>query len=153
MKAIDRFEAKAERIPFSGCWIWVGARAHPAGYGHFWMCGRNELSHRASWRLYRGDIPTGTHVCHSCDVPACVNPSHLFLGDAKTNSDDKLSKGRHSRGVTCGKSKLNAEQVLAIFNSKDSWSETARKFGVERSRVAKIKGGWLWSSVTGRIRA
>jgi len=41
------------------------------------------LVHRLAWRLYRGPIPVGLGVLHSCDVPACVNPAHLFLERTK----------------------------------------------------------------------
>lgn len=78
-----------------GCWEWMGYR-DPRGYGRLsrsaWSSPR--LAHRYSWELTLGEIPDGLYVCHHCDNPPCVNPDHLFVGTARDNNDDKLSKGR-----------------------------------------------------------
>jgi hypothetical protein len=33
-------------------------------------------------------------VLHKCDVPRCVNPSHLYFGDYADNAKDRESRGR-----------------------------------------------------------
>lgn len=82
-----------------GCWIWTGAR-HPFGYGVMNVAEpplrcRYVRAHRFSWELVNGPIPVGLCVLHTCDVPACVNPAHLFLGTKKDNTADMTKKGRH----------------------------------------------------------
>ena len=93
---LQRFEAKFERIPFSGCWIWTAGIFEKRGYGAF--AHPEQLAHRVAWTFYRGTIPEGAHVLHSCDTPACVNPDHLFLGDQVANMSDKVRKGRQAKG-------------------------------------------------------
>lgn len=95
---ISRFETKYVRIPESGCWLWTGTAGR---YGKFGMTpGQNPIdAHRASWLLYRGEIPAGFRVCHHCDVTLCVNPDHLFIGTAKENTRDMMRKGRHRFGT------------------------------------------------------
>ena len=75
------------------CWFWTGG-LNNYGYGLLSVSDRRELSHRLSWTMHFGPIPQGLCVLHHCDVPACVNPSHLFLGDNLDNIRDRHSKGR-----------------------------------------------------------
>ena len=74
----------------NGCWIWNLAK-YKTGYGRF---GHHEYAHRISYAAFVGEILEGMHVLHQCDVPACVNPGHLFLGDDQDNCADMIRKGR-----------------------------------------------------------
>src|SRR5687767_13733785 len=96
---VDRFWARVKRSDTTSCWLVQGRSKSPAGHVHFhdeegWRGG----AHRYSWRLHRGPIPDGMVVCHTCDVPACVNPDHLFLGTQWDNVRDSRLKG-HRRGM------------------------------------------------------
>src|SRR4051812_35565283 len=60
-----------------GCWLWQGGKTKD-GYGVFWWTGRAFLVHRIAYELDKGEIPPGENILHSCDVPACFNPGHLY---------------------------------------------------------------------------
>jgi len=96
---IERFEAKYEPEPTTGCWLWTAGRDR-FGYGQFTFPGNQHvLAHRASYMLFIGPIPDGMCVLHHCDTPPCVNPSHLWLGTNDQNMADMAMKGRaRSRG-------------------------------------------------------
>src|SRR3990167_3308464 len=78
-----------------GCWLWMAAKTH-FGYGQLGSeCGKTKVqAHRVSYKIFKGEIPKGMCVLHSCDVPACVNPEHLWLGTKYENTQDMIKKGR-----------------------------------------------------------
>ena len=57
---------------------------------------RKGYAHRLAWAAANGPVPDGMCVLHSCDVRACINPKHLFLGTNKDNTQDMVTKGRHA---------------------------------------------------------
>lgn len=89
-----RFFQKIQKCD-DGHWLWLGATIH--GYGMLWRDGKNNYAHRVSYELHNGPIAPGMCVCHTCDIPSCVNPEHLFLGTQKDNMIDCKNKGRRKK--------------------------------------------------------
>lgn len=84
---------KRARVKKSGCWHFIGSLSK-TGYGVVGLNGKVIGAHRAAWILTNGEVPDGLFVCHKCDNRRCINPDHLFLGTAKDNTQDMISKGR-----------------------------------------------------------
>ncbi|EMQ96828.1 hypothetical protein [Paeniglutamicibacter gangotriensis] len=97
--AEHRFWSKVIRGPLpEQCWIWVGAIADD-GYGRFYLDGTSVRPHRYSLALdlglAHGQLP---ELMHECDVPLCVNPRHLGMGDRQSNMVDRQRKLRSANG-------------------------------------------------------
>lgn len=130
-----------------GCWEWLGTKCS-AGYGCF-NCNRKKfLAHRESYKKYKGPIPPGMLVRHSCDNPICVNPDHLSIGTYKDNSDDKVERGRQAKGESNGFAKLTEKQVLEMRSlysfRKVTYKDLAKKYGVHLDTVKKAVRGVYW---------
>lgn len=80
------------------CWNWTAGKM-PFGYGTFAIGTperkQNVRAHRYSYELSHGAVPKGLCVLHHCDNPACVRPSHLFVGTQSDNRSDCSKKGRN----------------------------------------------------------
>ena len=109
--------SKIELIPISGCWLWT-ASMMANGYGQLGYKGKNAYAHRVSWILHKGQIDDGLFVLHRCDVRCCVNPAHLFLGSAKDNMHDMISKGRQNFNWKQGKPPGNKGKRSSISREK-----------------------------------
>lgn len=120
------------------CWEWEGGTHPVSGYGLYRIkfLLKSPLTHRVSWTLSNGEIPKEMWVLHDCDNPICVNPNHLYLGNAKNNADDRESRGRGN------KFKLSEDDIAHIKNRKDSsLEELSNTFGVTKATIYKIQSG------------
>jgi hypothetical protein len=144
----DRFNEKWRLNRKTGCWLWRGAH-HVFGYGTIGVGSVKDGSknvrgaHMVSWELHRGPIPKGKHVLHRCDVPACVNPSHLFLGSHADNLKDASIKGRMAR-------KLTAEDIREIRRRRGNGEKIVplgKEFGITHAMVSHIYLRRTWRYV------
>src|SRR3990167_6546252 len=137
----DRFEEKVMPIPWSGCWIWMGGfRSDRPTITDDAPKQRTRTAHRVSDELYKGAIPPGVCVCHTCDVPECVNPNHLWLGTTQENTKDRDNKGRqwHPVGELQGNSKLTWDKVAGIRADTRTGAELAIAYGVSQGSISNI---------------
>lgn len=87
--------------------------------------------HRLAWEEVNGVLPIGMKVLHSCDVPLCCNPAHLFLGSDADNVEDKVNKGRQARGERHGNATLTDAQRLRIRKEYRARNGSAQRLAVE----------------------
>ena len=139
------------KISDSGCWEWQGARRNKNGndyYGSTNIGRKTLLAHRASYELYKGEIPSGLLVCHTCDNHKCVNPEHLFLGTHADNGRDMAQKHRGSNGEKNPNAKLTANKVMEMRFARKMGNipqqGIADIFGVSLKAVSKIVNNKTW---------
>lgn len=124
------------------------------GYGRAYIGnGVEQLAHRLEWERINGSIPKGMCVCHHCDNPGCIRPSHLFLGTHADNMADMKAKGRNrlppppARGHANRLAKLSSQQVREIrkkLTVGETQRSVANRFGVSQSAIAKIAARQTW---------
>jgi hypothetical protein len=158
-KTIKRFWSKVdkngsvpEHMPHLGqCWIWTGCK-NAYGYGKLTIMGVGKAAHRVSCEIANGR--TNGYVCHHCDNPPCVNPSHLFVGSQLDNMRDAKRKNRLAPselirhcGEDNGRSKITIADVLSIrlmIESGEKFVDIADVFNITPGMVGHIAHGSSW---------
>jgi hypothetical protein len=164
----QRFERSHVKLS-CGCWIWLLRTSLKGAGGHQyarWSIGSRTdgsrklvVVHRWIYEQTRGPIPAGHVVCHTCDIPECVNPAHLWLGTVKDNVDDMRAKGRDNyqgptrpyKGPKPWSAKLTEKQVreLRRLFATGKWTKKAlsERYGLHHVTVIGILRGDFWKHV------
>jgi hypothetical protein len=95
--AVDHLrELIANAIP-DDCIEWDRG-SFPDGYGAIVFEVKTTRPHRVAFWIANGRFAE-PFTCHTCDNRICVNPLHLFEGDAFANQGDAKRKGRLVHGA------------------------------------------------------
>lgn len=152
---LRRFSSKVLEPNESGCSLWGGA-LDSKGYGLFaTLRNQADKAHRVAWRMVYGHIPPGMNINHRCDVPPCVEPTHLWLGTQAENMADMAAKGRSRIGRHDGQkgednvtAKLSWERVRAIRQLRETQGLTlaqiAKRFKISISQASNITSYKQW---------
>lgn len=147
----ELFWAKVGPVNKNGCRLWQASFFPQTGYGCFnRMAGgvkRAETAHRMAWLLTNGPIADGLHVCHTCDIRACCNPDHLFLGTPMDNRQDCKRKGRGNHGEKNGRAKRTEKWVMRLRRAQRAgatWAQLSVRFGVSEKEVYQVVSGANW---------
>ena len=138
----EQFWSKVDKT--GECWLWTRGLNND-GYGTFKGMG----AHCYAYTITKGTIPKGMLVCHTCDNPPCVNPSHLWLGTHKENAADAKKKGRLHSGDQKSAAKLSRVQVAEI---RQRWAEgntslrrLGAEYGVSHVAILLLLQGKTWA--------
>lgn len=144
-QAIDRIMEHAMPEPNSGCWLWLGS-IERKGYGHLRFNGRTVYAHRLSLATFKS-LAAGLNALHTCDVPCCVNPDHLYAGTAYENRLDAVCRNRVPTGERHPQAKLTDDIVRAIRKDTRSPAAIARGLGVTVQTIRLVQIGATWRHV------
>ncbi len=150
--SMQRFICEASRKSETGCWEWSLAKG-AGGYGVQYFRGKTHKAHRMSWTVFKGQIPEGVLVCHQCDNPQCVNPSHLFLGSHADNRADAVAKNRVFRPIgvlapACILSERVVRNMRATYASgRVTMKQIAERFRCSVPNVYRIISRQTWKHI------
>lgn len=137
----------------TGCILWTGysQQLTPNYRRPFFSVAtsKSEPAHRVAYKLFRGEIPDGLVVRHTCDDPMCVNPDHLLLGTQRDNMRDMAERGRgrvphRTVGERNPHSKLTEQLVSEIRSSTETRKQIALRLGVSPSTIGAVRQGRNW---------
>jgi hypothetical protein len=129
------------------CWGWI-SNGDPKHYPKFKISkGVGIDAHRLSYQLFKGQIPDGYCVCHTCDNRRCANPSHLFVGTAQDNAVDATRKGRITPPRVAKLLDFQVAQIKRALREGKTHAAIALEFGVSRSTISNIAQGRCWQKV------
>ena len=100
---------------------------YPNGYGAMKVDGKTVGTHRLAYEAFKGPIPDGLLVMHSCDNRRCCNPGHLSVGTHRDNVMDMVRKNRNT-----GPRPVPSDAIPALRNDALSHAECAAALGVSR---------------------
>ncbi len=151
---LERLAANST-VSADNCFLWEGYCEQ--GHGRIGVKGKLYWVHRLAWELLRGPIPEGKWVLHKCIGHGnCWNPEHLYLGDAITNTQDRMDQGRDAdrSGELNGRARLTIEQIKWIREHHQPQSRNglnigriAKMFGVSWSAIQAVTSGKSWHGV------
>lgn len=106
-------------------------------YTEVFYNGDSEKAHRVSYEIFKGK-ELDHYGLHHCDVPACINPDHIYDGTSSDNAADARARNVH----------FNFKNLKGKRNFKKLWKEYKKeliaqaKFNGNVSRgLVKFKTG------------
>lgn len=136
------------KVTDAGCWVWQGA-VQTQGYGLRSYRGKYWRTHRLAYYLWKGDIPKGMDVCHTCDVRLCINPDHLWVGTRSENMLDASYKRKwpHQAAPTCEHGHPRTPENVYMYMGRQ------QKCRVCIRAKMRLKAGWptelAWNAPAG----
>jgi hypothetical protein len=141
-RVLDRVHSRLAENQ-AGCWLWTRGK-NGQGYGMVsWFAdGRKVqvLVHRLMYAVTHGEVPEGILVRHTCDVPACANPSHLVLGGTGDNSRDSWRRTRRVNGLSFA----DAQSIRSDWVAGTSIDAIQSQWSVTRAQASAIIRNRRW---------
>lgn len=120
------------------CWFWIGS-CNSDGYGSIKVNKVTAKAHVLSYELHFGKQEEGVHILHTCDIPQCVRPDHLYTGSHLNNMRDRAARGTMGQQVLrthCPKGhEYNPENTYIGQKTGYRYCKTCRRLVIENRRL------------------
>ncbi len=111
--------------PAGDCLVWLW-NINADGYGTAAFAGHERLAHRQAF-LQSRQRPANRNVLHLCHRPFCMQPSHLYDGSAKENSQDRRIRISGEFHMDLFTKKSEIVQAVAKYRWPSSSTRTAQE--------------------------
>jgi len=130
----------------SGCWLWTRPLLK-SGYGQIRLNYKMYKSHRLSFEIFnKCSVLRPYFICHKCDIKACVNPDHLYIGTIYDNARDACLRGQQIKGEQVNNAVLTEGQVLKIR----ALFSTGKYSKAKLARLYKVSDDCIFGLITRR---
>ena len=136
------------------CIVWPFAVRKSNGYGAhstgtaFRGNKKNHDVHRYVCALAHGVPENEMQAAHKCGNRLCINPQHLYWGDAASNMADAKDHGT-LRGGGRYRQRLFEADIQHIVSSTESLIAMGARFGMDPSYIGKVRRERMRASLNG----
>lgn len=109
--------------------------------------------HRLVAQAFIGNPDNKLYVNHIDGNKLNNNASNLEWCTPKENTDHYINSCKEYNGNNNFGIKLKADQVIAIYNSRESHTVLSEKYNVSTKAISNIRTGRTWSDITNHKRA
>lgn len=147
--------------PYDVMELWAGSKSS-AGYGQIRIGGKLVYVHRLTAELFiESPLPKNCEVCHKCNIPACYEPEHLYIGDKKSNMRDAslvrqlYGQATDVSGTRSNASRFSKSDLKRIYLLKKvgrTLTEIADIFKTSKTNVWKFVSGKTYKNELKEIK-
>ena len=143
-----RFWSKVNTTDTEICWEFP--HINSVGYGVFSLPDGLIKAHRYAWELTRKcKIPDSKYILHLCNNRPCINPHHLYCGDARDNARDRSNSSHEiirCTKISLTKAKFYSGEIWLIRKLKEHYPSrfVAKMFKCDKGTILNIWRSELW---------
>jgi len=138
-------------VDYDSCWMFDSSVK--TKYPQFALKGHIIRCNRIMFEVCNGVIESNMVICHKCDTPRCVNPTHLWKGTQQQNVIDRDLKGRNVKGINVNTAKLSVANVKDIltgiyFDKYKTTLEILEVYDIAMHTLYMLLRGNTWKDIT-----
>lgn len=149
---LDAIFARCE--DYGECRLWTGSLNGSSKHPKIYIEGHYRAARRVVYELARGPVPAGRCVSLSCRESLCLEPKHMLTRSPREVQlrAQRMDASRVSIMTAAARTrrsnKLSMELAREIRSSGEPAIKAAKRLGVNKSLIWRIRRNEAWSEVT-----